>query len=202
MAKLGNLIEDKFFYDKFDSKIHKLLTSYIIFSSTDGFISLKLREGGDSVAQYKISCEKFIENVDGVLEMLEELKYLNLVELSPLFLQNQKNLLAIKLELREKRDKIKEPASLVVVGEQHEKQVSREEISPENIIKKSTKLNQSKKKILEFIKLSPNIRTKDIISEFNALSDRTVKRNLTDLLRTGLIKKRVDSKAVYYYVSE
>ena len=79
---------------------------------------------------------------------------------------------------------------------------SDQKVIPVNSARRNFKLNKSKKKILEFIKSYPNIRTKDIITEFNVLSNRTVKRNLTDLLRTGLIKKRVDNKAVYYYSSD
>ena len=64
------------------------------------------------------------------------------------------------------------------------------------------KINPNKKKILDFIKSFPNTRTKDIIYEFNSISDRTVKRNLTELAREGLIRRKVDNKAVYYYASE
>ncbi|HEY4504223.1 MAG TPA: hypothetical protein VJI73_00440, partial [Candidatus Paceibacterota bacterium] len=61
-------------------------------------------------------------------------------------------------------------------------------------------LNPSKQKILEFIKSYPNTRTKDIINEFNALSDRTVKRSLTELMQIGLLKKKIENKAVYYSI--
>ena len=67
---------------------------------------------------------------------------------------------------------------------------------------KPAKLNQSKLKILNFIKSYPDTRAKDIINEFSALSDRTVKRNLTELLKMRMIKKRVDNKATYYSHAE
>ena len=191
LAEINNLIEDKFFYEKFGVKISNLLDSYIIFSS----------RSGDNVAQYQMANTKVIESLDNILEMFEELKYLNLIRYSPLFLQAQKNLLEFKLELKEYGNKLPKFKSESVETKELEKQTDQKSTIG-NIIKKNPKLNQSKKRILEFIRNSPNTRTKDIISEFNALSDRTVKRNLTDLLRTGLIKKRIDSKAVYYYASE
>lgn len=191
LAEINNLIQDKFFYDKFSAKISSLLDSYIIFSSISG----------DRVAQYRVAHTRVIETINNILEMFDDLKYLSLIKVSPLFLQVQKNLLEFKLELKGQGNKLPEFKSENVETKEQEQPTSKKSIT-ENIIKKNPKLNQSKKKILEFIKSSPNIRTKDIISEFNALSDRTVKRNLTDLLRTGLIKKRIDSKAVYYYASE
>jgi len=174
LAKLNNLIRDKFFYDKLGEKISELTASYI---------------------EHNGSFEKISVNIDSILEMMDSLRYLNLARVSPLFLQVQKNLLILKLQAKKSKNKfpVYEPKS--IGSPTLDLQKGRTSVTR----KKSLELNQSKKKILEFIRSYPNIRTKDIITEFNALSDRTVKRNLTDLLRTGLVKKRVDNKAVYYY---
>ena len=87
-------------------------------------------------------------------------------------------------------------------GEVRDETLISKKIINKKSITKNSNLTESKKRILEYIKSYPNTRTKDIIYEFSALSDRTVKRNLTDLIKSGLVRKRVDNKAVYYYLSE
>lgn len=64
---------------------------------------------------------------------------------------------------------------------------------------KPTNRNKTQEQILEFVKRVPECRPKDIIGEFNALSQRTVKRSLKELSEMGLIvKKTNEDKAVYY----
>ena len=58
----------------------------------------------------------------------------------------------------------------------------------------------NKDKILSLIKRRNKIRAKDIIGEFNDISDRTVKRTLKDLADNGLIRKEEINKAVYYSI--
>ena len=64
--------------------------------------------------------------------------------------------------------------------------------------KKEEYLSGNKQKILNYIKRSPNSRTRDIIYEFSVLSERTVKRNLKELVGEGLVKKFSKDNAVYY----
>ncbi|MBI4160729.1 MAG: winged helix-turn-helix domain-containing protein [Candidatus Yanofskybacteria bacterium] len=56
----------------------------------------------------------------------------------------------------------------------------------------------NKEQIFNYIKKTPDIRTKEIMSEFSALSGRTVKRSLKELTDEGFLKKRSDGAAVYY----
>ena len=60
------------------------------------------------------------------------------------------------------------------------------------------KESSNKERIFNFIKRSPNSRTKEIIDEFNILSERTVKRNLKELTTEGLVRKLAKDKGVYY----
>jgi Fe2+ or Zn2+ uptake regulation protein len=68
----------------------------------------------------------------------------------------------------------------------------------QNIKPKNLRESSNKERIFNFIKHSPNSRTKDIIEEFNILSERTVKRNLKDLATEGLVRKFAKNKGVYY----
>ena len=64
------------------------------------------------------------------------------------------------------------------------------------------RLSDTQEKIFEFIRKSPNVRAKDIIDGFGLLSDRTVKRSLKELINSGLIKKKEENRAVYYFPAE
>jgi len=63
------------------------------------------------------------------------------------------------------------------------------------------KLTKTQESILEFVRREPDCRTKDIISQFSALSQRTIKRGLKELNEEGKIVKRSDGVAVYYSVA-
>ncbi len=193
LAKIQNLTKDSFFLDKFNSKMYSFGLSF-----------LELFQGESaSVAQYQILLERHLARIDSLRDVLKEFQYLNIVKNSPLLLQVELNLLNIKLEICKKKKSSASNKNEDIKLNYREQKVNRENTKTIKIIsRKNNKLASSKKKILDFIKSFPNTRTKDIVYEFNALSGRTVKRNLTDLLRAGLVKKRIDNKAVYYYASE
>ncbi len=183
LGKIQSLTKDSFFLDKFNSKMYSFSLS---------FLEL-VKEGS----------EKHLASIDSLQDVLKEFQYLGIVKDTPLLLHVELNLLSIKLEL----SRIKNGLPVHHNGDSDSNRYE-QKVTPKNIeitrtvTKKTDRLASSKKKILDFIKSYPNTRTKDIVYEFNALSDRTVKRNLTDLLRAGLVKKRIDNKAVYYYASE
>ena len=70
------------------------------------------------------------------------------------------------------------------------------------VIQKSSRgkvrLSKTQENILEFVRQEPDCRTKDVISQFSALSQRTIKRGLKELGEEGRIVKRSDGVAVYY----
>lgn len=193
LLEVRNLVKEKFFLEKFNSKF---------FDFSENYIKSAIEEKKDNVAQYQILLERCLSEVDYLNDILREFKYLNLIKNTPLLLDAELNLLAIKLEITRKKrviestpTKEKEIEQNVVLRSSEPKRISRtKKYNDED-------LNSTKQKILEYIKNYPNSRTKDIVFEFNALSDRTVKRNLGDLLKAGLIKKKIDNKAVYYYSS-
>ena len=58
----------------------------------------------------------------------------------------------------------------------------------------------SKDKILNFIRKTKKIRTRDLVEQFSVFSKRTVKRTLKELIDDGVIKKEEDERAVYYSI--
>jgi len=193
LAKIQNLTKDNFFLDKFNSKMYGFSLS---------FMEL-LKEGNNSVAQHQVSLERHLTDIDSLRDVLKEFQYLGIVKDNPLLLQVELNLLDIKLEICKRKKGFIFDDNSGSNSSHYEQKVSQENTKIiRTASKKTNRLASSKKKILDFIKSYPNTRTKDIVYEFNALSGRTVKRNLTDLLRAGLVRKRIDNKAVYYYASE
>ena len=196
LIKFQNLTGDIFFAEKTDRLINDLAVSYLSVHS----------DRGDNVAQYLGEIYKSMGVTDSIIEIIDEMNYLSLNKNHPLSLRIKLNLLQIKLNMVKLRNnqiprlKTIEKASNTLNGEHIPGQVNRPKRP--SVTRKKMEFSKSKQKILEFIKSSPDIRTKDIIFEFNSVSDRTVKRNLTELLQAGLIKKRIDNKAVYYSSSD
>ena len=190
LVVLRNLVKDKFFLVKLDSKTHRLIES---------FLDLMVNEDKSDVAQYEIIFQEFADCIETTMELINDLRYLNLIEYSPLlYLRLEKNLLALKLRFLKGVNNTRVFELKTVKRAESQYNNSEEITRPKLKNNEVTKLNQNKEKILNFIKSYPNKRTKEIIYEFNAISDRTVKRSLNELLRAGLIKKRVESKASYY----
>jgi|SRR3989338_7974893 len=191
LIKIRSRLRDKFFNKKIGKMIHALMGDYIKFMTAD-------RE--DIIRD--TSKERFIDDLDRLTDLLSDLNYLGLLKTSPLFLGANKLLLLLKLQVI-KRDNMRKPN--LKTGSENIKGTEIENYKNKNLNRhrpeRGTKgLNPSKQKILEFIKSYPNTRTKDIINEFNALSDRTVKRSLTELMQIGLLKKKIENKAVYYSI--
>jgi len=77
---------------------------------------------------------------------------------------------------------------------------SREKVS---IPKSGTKepLHGNQKKILEFLRAHPDVRTRELIAHFSSsLSDRTIKRYLKELVALGILEREQHQGAVVYRV--
>ncbi|MDP3696847.1 MAG: hypothetical protein Q8R55_02330 [Candidatus Taylorbacteria bacterium] len=210
LIKIQNLVKDNFFYNGLTGKI---------FAFSFDFLEFLTKESEGDIAQCQISAERCLANISELTGTFKEFRYLGLVKNAPLLLKAEYNLLSVKLGILKR---MKERSSTLDLEKGRTSESLKTEPSRDStpdLQKDRTSaslkaeprisyrtddenLTPSKKKILEYIRSYPNTRTKDIIYEFSALSGRSVKRNLTDLLRTGLVKKRVDSKAVYYYANE
>ena len=195
LVSIRNSVGDKFFYNKLNDKILNFGFDFLNFT----------REASDSnAAQHQVRIQKCLADLASFGEDMKELAYLNLVSDRPLLLKTEYRLLILKLEILKNTRNIN---TRKIETEKNKNEIKQIMVNERPLVTRSKprergQINENKKKILDYIKSYPNTRTKDIIYEFNALSGRTVKRNLTDLTRAGLVKKRVDNKAVYYYASE
>ncbi len=179
-AELSFYIEDAFFKEKLFSKMSALLSGYTVRDAAA--INIQL---------------------DGLLELLDYGEHCGLIK-KEFILFPRKNLLELKLEfIKEKTSQreVGENESVVVPGE---KITGHQKIQEPPPVFRDTKpmryrSSPNKDKILDFIRKSPSARTKEIIDQFETMSGRTVKRNLAELNRDGLIKKKFEDRAVYYY---
>lgn len=182
LVKLFAGLKDKFLAQKLYDKISAFITGHIKLRS--------LKEDEVERVSHNICLIELKNTLDSLLEFLDYLEHSKSISTTPL-LYACRNLLDFKLNLiRSHRELIQltpkpkenKPLSLV----------------PKNINTKNLKESSNKKRIFNFIKHSPNSRTKDIIGEFNILSERTVKRNLKELITEGLVRKRSEDNRVYY----
>ena len=61
-------------------------------------------------------------------------------------------------------------------------------------------MNDTKKVIVDFVKDSEKVRTKDIVDKFKNFSERTVKRNLSQLVRSKILAKQSVGKTTVYSI--
>jgi len=190
VLKFEDHIKDPFFYQRFSKLVDSFIETHLAW----------IEDRRDNVAQYVDKSQKLLASSNAISDLLDELVYLGFFGSSTPLLDLKRNLLLLKLGVLKSKTEI---YHLENNSNRQERNDSRKSIKADvpdirEDRKGGVQLNNSQQKILEFIKSSPDRRTKDIIYEFNALSDRSVKRNLNNLLQVGLIKRRVENKAVYY----
>ena len=182
MVKLFSGLKDKFLAQKLYDKISEFVAGYIKL----------LTLGGEDVVSHNINFLEFRNATDDLLELLDYLEHSKSTLITPL-LYTRKNLLSFKLDL------IKSSGQLIQLTPKLKENKPPASV-PKNSHFKNLKESSNKDRIFNFIKRSPNSRTKEIIEEFNILSERTVKRNLKELAAEGLIRKWAKDNAVYYSI--
>lgn len=190
LLKLSGVTGDSFFSKKLEAKTGELILNGIKLLSKKNTNEIDLN----------ITFSRILFLADYISEVIKDMQYLGISTTGPSQLLCQKNLLQLKLSLLKNKNALTDVPVVAPVTR------TESAVAPTVIhnvketvpAPKKTKLNKSKKMIFDYIKNYPNSRTKDIIHEFSAVSDRTVKRNLIDLTRSGLIKKRMENKAVFY----
>lgn len=177
--------------DKTKNFINTVIFVSRIFSGLkDKFLARKLYDKlSDFVSAYVAQSKggDIKSATDALIDVLDYLEHSKAASPSPL-LYARRSLFAFKLQLTRLPAKPQAP-------KEEKKEVSPAAPQP----KKEINLAGNKEKILNYVKRSPNSRTKDIIYEFSVLSERTVKRNLKELVSDGLLKKISKDKAVYYH---
>lgn len=182
LVKLFAGLKDKFLAQKLYDKISGSIAGYVkLFRSN---------KEEDKTMSHNIRLIEFKNSIDSLLELLDYLEHSKSVSTTPL-LYARKNILNLKLELIKLHQ---QPVQPVPKPTENKPVVS---IS-KNIRPRNLKESSNKERIFNFIKHSPNSRTKEIIEEFNILSERTVKRNLKELTTEGLVHKWAKDNGVYY----
>ena len=184
LVKLFAGLKDKFLAQKLYDKLSGLIAGYVKLFNSKG--------EDDETTSHNVPFIELKNTIDGLLELLDYLEHSRLSSITPL-LYARRNLLDFKLNLVRLYNqsvrlatKPKETKSVVA--------------TPKNIQPRNLKESSNKEKIFNFIKHSPNSRTKEIIEEFNILSERTVKRNLKELTTEGMVRKFAKDKGVYYSI--
>lgn len=206
LSKLFARIEDKFLKQKLHGKISDFVFVFIeqknIHSSTShksGFRNAESVAKSDEIVQREHVAQSrhkdLINAINNLIDYLEHLAHISKNNTTPLFLA-QRNLLKFKLHIL-KKNKVCKSAKGVTA----EITTSKLSVKPGSV-RLALKSNSSKERIFSFIKKTPDVRTKEVMSEFSALSSRTVKRNLKELTDEGLLKKRSDGVAVYYLAAD
>ena len=181
LSKLLTRIEDRSLAQKLHVKITNMMSAFI-----------EHRRG--DIASHNIVRLNLISATDNILDYLELLVHNSKSDVTPL-LATQRNLLKFKLHIL-KIDQLKSVESNVEEKVAVEPAVNLEQ-KPKPI-RSSLRSNSNKERIFSFIKHSPNVRTREVVDEFSALSDRTVKRNLKELTDEGFLKRKSGGGAVHY----
>ncbi|MBI2068824.1 MAG: hypothetical protein HYT67_01835 [Candidatus Yanofskybacteria bacterium] len=181
--RIKNFINTVIFVSRIFSGLKDKFLARKLYDKLSDFVSAHSPPPKDNVAQYSPT---LLTATDSLLELLDYLEHSKTVAATPL-LYARRSLFAFKLQLIRTQPKPQ-------IIEKERKAAS--PAAPK--IKKEINLSGNKEKILNYIKRSPDSRTKDIIYEFSILSERTVKRNLKELVSEGLVKKSSKDNAVYY----
>lgn len=208
LVKLFAGLKDKFLAQKLYDKISGFIAGYIrLFNSkreeedashNSDFATSKDFAKSQDIVQHKIYVAQYpvlkdlLNTVDNLLEFLDYLEHSKPASTTPL-LYARKNILSFKLDLVKLRH---QPVS--VAFKQKENRPRKLPTSQVGNKPRNLKESSNKEKIFNFIKRSPNSRTKEIVEEFSILSERTVKRNLKELTEEGLLRKWSKDNGVYY----
>lgn len=180
LARLTAGINDAFLVRRLNADMMRIVAEYTLLS-----------RGKDNVAQYR-SLWKVKIIFESLINTFEHMNHFQVAPATPLAKAQRALCMFYRGVLQEWGTSAKEAPR--VVKEKGGQKTSRQKLSIHS------PLTHNQKKIFTFIQSFPNARTKDIIDQFNTLSDRTVKRSLRELMDAGFITKRAEHKAVYYSV--
>lgn len=160
----------------------------------------------DKHIQYQASSSeesrrKYIRTLKDLDKVLQEIIYLEKGDAIPLAVAQEQILHYLYNFLQEIRVS-KQPSIKTEVVLKSAEPTPRPVIPSVPVIRKTIrnrgKLSETQENILEFVRREPDCRTKDVIGQFSALSQRTIKRGLKELNEEGWIIKRLEGVAVYY----
>lgn len=164
-------LTDQFFADRFGRRLDRFLESYLYW---------KIISDSPAKAEHARMAE-------AISEAIEEFSHLG-ISSEICLAAAQQQLLRYKLFLLKHR-----PTASVPTEKFESAGLPVKEAKP-----KIKKLNPTSEKIVSFVRSAPRVRTKDIIDQFSAMSERTVKRSLKELTKRGLLRKILENRASYY----
>lgn len=182
-------IGDSFFSELFKKESDKLLAEFVTFLKIEGEAGIarsgKIAQYENRVAQY---CRQQLTfQIKNILNLLNILKYLNLTEpVSPLLLE--KNLLLLELSvLNSSADRSPELKVGGIIPETSKKQ---------NKIRSG--LSETHDRILELIETGGKVQNSEIFGRLPEISKRTLKRKLSELIKSSAITRHTEGKKVFY----
>ena len=210
LSKLLTKTGDRFFAQKLHSKLSDLIFAFVVQRSQNvaqiGFHNAEGIVKSDDIVQHSVNVAQYrranlLNSVNSILDYLEYLEHGSKSDTTPLLLA-QRNLLKFKLHILRTNQTIKSAEEkvgdkAVVVSEVNLKSVTLKHKTAPQILK----ADSNKEKIFNFVKRTPDVRAKDVMNKFHALSGRTVKRNLKELISEGFLRKKLEGGAVYYLVT-
>ena len=169
LAKLSATVDDGFFIDLLDQESEKLLRSYIIFLKHEG--SGEIVRQSNYVAQ---SHTPFIYQIETT---------------TPLLLRRDLLLLELAILNHQLEKRINSG-----VGKPNRKS----EKNQTNVGTPSDFSSQTHKQITEFVYGRKRVQNTEVFSGFPGIAPRTLKRKLSELIKTGAIKRVTEGKKVFY----
>lgn len=185
-SKLIPIIEDRFFKLKLYGGLINLGEAHINYNVAQS-------KDKETYFKFKNCILNFIEILDYIAHSNKELD-------APLS-QLKRRVILLNLKVLKSINKQRNPYSQKETEEVPglEKLKSVKSMIVDSVASRSKSIS-SKDKILDFIRKTKKIRTKDLVEQFSAFSQRTVKRNLKELIGEGVIKREEDERAVYYSI--
>ena len=201
LSKLLTTIEDRFLEHKLCGKISDFVSAFVEEKNTRS----------PDIAQHNmlrnIVHQNLLNSINNLLDHLEYSSHTSKSNAIPPLLA-QINLLKFKLYILKchKAEKVSKTSLALTVEDltysvpsaKPSLSVLKSPAKIKRADRQMLKYDSNKERIFNFIQKTQEVRTKDIMSEFNVLSSRTVKRNLKELTDQGFVKKIVEAGAVYY----
>jgi hypothetical protein len=183
LFRAQNSVADQFFARHLSESISSILAVHIRY--------------GSAARDRQLISRDYVRTCKDVSSLIEQMLHVGSGDTVLLATAQERLLSYLRQLLIDVKNTAPDPIVLPVAPAQPRIEAPR--LAPNITRPKNLHRNPTQVKILEFVKRVPECRPKDIIGEFSALSQRTVKRSIKELSESGLIvKKTTEDKAVYY----
>ncbi len=179
LSSVAQNLGDKFFFDLCEKESDKLLSEFIRF--------LKFSEGDRAdVAQ---CASTLILQIKNIINLLSIFNHLGITK-PPTSLALERDLLRLWLS-------VLDSGGAGLINQRVPMRVGSKEIKKVKPRHKFV-LSPKHKEILELIKNNEMVQNLEIFGKFADISKRTIKRKLSELIKSNNIKRKTDGKKVFY----